>query len=197
MRRRLVVGGAAALTLAMAGCGGPQTPSFQATDITGADFGKELRLTGHDGQPRTLADFRGKVVVVFFGFVHCPDICPTTLAKLGTVMKSLGADASKVQVLLVTVDPARDTPEILRQYVTAFDPSFLGLTGTADDIARTTQEFRVIAQKQPGASPDTYTVDHSSGMYVFDGQGRIRLFVAGNQLPTAIAQDLKRLVDGA
>lgn len=181
----------------MGGCSKPGSPAFQSTDITGADFGKEIRLTGHDGKPRTLVDFRGKVVVVFFGFVHCPDVCPTTLSKLGGVLKSLGADAAKVQVLLVSVDPARDTPEVLRQYVGAFDPSFLGLTGSPEDIARTTKEFRVIAEKQPGAAPDTYTVDHSSGIYVFDGQGRLRLFVAGNQAPTAIAQDLKLLIDGA
>ncbi|MFO1321223.1 MAG: SCO family protein [Burkholderiales bacterium] len=187
----------AGAALLLAGCGSPTPPPFQATDITGADFGKELRLTGHDGKARTLADFRGKAVVLFFGFAHCPDVCPTTLSKLGAVMKSLGADGAKVQVVLVTVDPARDTPEILRQYVAAFDPSFLGLTGSADDIARTTKEFRVIAEKQPGASPDTYTVDHSSGLYVFDPQGRIRLFIPGNQAATAIAQDLKRLIDGA
>ena len=161
------------------------------------DFGHDLKLTGQDGKPRALTYFAGRAVVVFFGFTHCPDICPTALAKLSTVVKALGPDGERVQVLLVTVDPERDTAEVLRQYVTAFHPTFLGLTGTPDEVTRVTKEFRVIAEKQPGATPDSYSVDHSSGMFVYDPKGRLRLYVAGNQTTAAIEQDLKLLLGGA
>jgi protein SCO1/2 len=158
-----------------AGCGKQQGGTFQLTDVTGASFGKSLELTDHNGQRRTLADFKGKVVVVFFGFTHCPDACPTTMAELATVAKELGPDANRMQVLFVTVDPERDTPEVLKQYVPAFNPTFLGLSGTAEDISRTAKEFKVYYQKQqqPGGS---YSMDHSAGTYVFDMQGRLRLF---------------------
>lgn len=172
-------------------------PAFQATDITGADFAADIRLTGHDGTPRTLADFKGKAVVVFFGFAHCPDVCPTTLAKLAGVVKALGPEGERVQVLLVTVDPERDTAEVLKQYVTAFNPTFLGLTGSTDDIARTAKDFRVIYQKQAGSSPDNYSVDHSAGIYVFDPKGRVRLYVAGNQPGSVLEHDLRILLGGA
>jgi protein SCO1/2 len=181
----------------VAGCGKPEAPRFQSTDITGADFARTLDLTGHDGKKRTLADFSGGVLVVFFGFTHCPDVCPTTLARFAAVLKSLGPDAGRVQVVLVTVDPARDTPEILAKYVTAFDPSFLGLTGDAAAIERTAKEFRVVYEKQAGQSPETYTVDHSSGAYVFDPKGRVRLFVSGQQDAAALDHDIRLLLAGA
>lgn len=193
MRRRAFLAAAAA-ALASAGCQPPGAPTFQATDVTGADFGREFHLLGHDGQTRTLADFRGKVVAVFFGFTHCPDVCPTALAKLASASKLLGPDAAKLQVLLVTVDPERDTPAVLGPYVKAFDASFLGLTGSADDIARTAREFRVVVQKQPGASPETYTVDHSSGIFIFDTQGRLRLFANAALGPEALASDVRALL---
>lgn len=186
-----------AALLLIGGCGKRDGPQFQATDITGADFARTLALTGHDGKPRTLADFQDKIVVVFFGFVHCPDVCPTTLARFATVMKALGPDADRVQVLLVTVDPARDTPQVLSQYVTAFNPTFLGLTGDAAAIERTAKEFRVIYQKQPGQTADTYTVDHSSGVYVFDPRGRVRLFVSGAQDAAVLEHDIRLLLAGA
>lgn len=186
-----------AALLLIGGCGKKDGPQFRATDITGADFARTLELTGHDGKPRTLADFQGKVVVVFFGFVHCPDVCPTTLARFATVMKALGPDAERVQVLLVTVDPARDTADVLAKYVTAFNPTFLGLTGDAAAIERTTKEFRVIYQRQPGQTPDTYTVDHSSGVYVFDPKGRVRLFVSGAQDAAVLEHDIRLLLSGA
>ncbi|MBX3665119.1 MAG: SCO family protein, partial [Burkholderiales bacterium] len=146
--RRRFLGLAAAAVLA-AGCSdAPETPRFRLTDVTGASFGKELALTDHNGQRRTLADFRGKVVAVFFGFTHCPDVCPTTLVEMAAVMKELGADAERLQLLFVTVDPERDTAEVLQRYVPAFHPSFLGLTGSADDIARTAKEFKIFFQKQ-------------------------------------------------
>ncbi len=186
-----------AAALCLAGCGKPDAVRFQSTDITGAEFARSLELTGHDGKPRTLADFGGKVLVVFFGFTHCPDVCPTTLARFASVMKALGPDADKVQVVLVTVDPARDTPEILAKYVTAFNPAFLGLTGDSAALERTAKEFRVIYQKQPGQTPETYTVDHSSGVYVFDPKGRVRLFVSGQQDATVLEHDIRLLLSGA
>jgi len=186
-----------ALATLAAGCSSDSGPAFQATDITGADFGRKLELTGHDGKPRTLADFQGKAIVVFFGFTHCPDVCPTTLVKLAGVVKALGTRGNQVQVLLVTVDPERDTPQVLQPYATAFHPDFLGLTGTPAQIAAVAKEFRVVAEKQPGATPDSYTVDHSAGIYVFDKQGRLRLFVAGNQPASVLQHDLHLLLGGA
>ncbi len=192
---RTLAGWFAALVL-VAGCSSGTAPSFQATDITGADFGRALDLTGHDGKPRSLKDFQGRAVVVFFGFAHCPDVCPTTLAKLAGVVKAMGAKGDQVQVLLVTVDPERDTPQVLQPYVTAFNPGFLGLTGTVDQVAAVAKEFRVVAEKQPGATPETYTVDHSAGIYIFDPTGRLRLYVAGNQPASVIQHDLELLLSG-
>ena len=186
---------AALLALAIAGCGARQ-PAFRNVDITGADFARGFELTGHDGKPRTLADFRGKVVTVFFGFTQCPDVCPTTLAEMAQVMKLLGERSDKVQVLFVTVDPERDTAELLASYVPAFDARFLGLYGDADATARTAREFKVFYQKVPGIRPGTYTIDHSAGSFAFDPQGRVRLFIKHGQGAEALAQDLRRLIDG-
>jgi len=183
--------------LVLTGCGKPDAVRFESTDITGADFARSLDLSGHDGRARTLADFNGKVLVVFFGFTHCPDVCPTTLARFATVMKALGPDAERVQVVLVTVDPARDTPEVLAKYVTAFNPAFLGLTGDASAIERTAREFRVIFEKQAGQTPETYTVDHSSGIFVFDPKGRVRLFISGRQDASVLEHDIRLLLSGA
>lgn len=169
-------------------------PSFRATDITGAALGGELALSDHNGVPRTLADFRGKVLVVFFGFTHCPDVCPTTLAELARARQQLGADGDRVQVVMVTVDPERDTPQVLGEYVTALDPSFLGLTGDAEAIARAAREFKVFYQKNPGAAPGIYTMDHSSGTFVFDPQGRIRLLVSYGSAAEAFAHDIAQLL---
>ena len=185
-----------AAVLCVAGCGKPDAVRFQSTDITGAEFARALDLTGHDGKPRTLADFNGKVLVVFFGFTHCPDVCPTALARFASVMKALGPDAERVQVVLVTVDPERDTPEVLARYVTAFNPAFLGLTGDAAAIERAAKEFRVMFQKQAGQMPETYTVDHSSGVYVFDPKGRVRLFVSGQQDAAVLEHDIRLLLSG-
>ena len=175
----------------LAGCA-PET--FRATDITGAEFARTLELTGHDGKARQLTDFKGKVVVVFFGFTHCPDVCPGTLSKLAEVAKRLGADADRIQVLFVTVDPERDTPELLAQYVPAFDPRFIGLYGDAAATARTAKEFKVIYQKQPGKTPDTYSIDHSAGTFVFDREGRVRLFVRHDQSVEDLVHDLRLLL---
>ena len=172
----------------------PQAPKFRSTDITGADLGKELALTGHDGKPRTLGDFRGKAVVVTFGFTHCPDVCPTTLADLAGARKKLGPDAGRVQVLFVTVDPERDTPEVLAKYVPAFDAGFLGLSGDAEATRRTAKEFKIFYEKRAGGAPGAYTVDHSGQSYVFDTQGRVRLFVRHDRIARDLAEDLRALL---
>jgi len=178
---------------ALAGCG-RDAPQFKASDVTGTTYGRDFRLTGHDGKPRTLADFRGKVVVLFFGYTQCPDVCPTTLAELADVMKQLGPDADRVQVLFVTVDPDRDSADLLSKYVPAFNPTFLGLRGDADATALTAKEFRVFYQKQPGRTPDTYTMDHSAGTFVFDPQGRLRVYVSYGQGPDIFAHDIRALL---
>ena len=177
---------------ALAGCSGSGA-SFKNTDITGADYGKDFVLTDHTGKTRTLADFRGKVVVVFFGYTHCPDVCPTTLADLKVAKEQLGQDGKRLQVLFVTVDPERDTRQLLANYVPAFDPSFIGLYGDAAATARVAKDFKVFYQKSPGKNPDSYTVDHTAGSYVFDPQGRLRLFVRQGNVPNLVA-DLKTLL---
>ncbi len=173
MRRLLaIVCVAAAL---VGGCGKSEAPKFQLTDVTRAGFGSKLELTDHTGQRRTLADFKGKVVVVFFGFTHCPDVCPATLAELATVARELGPEAQRLQVLFVTVDPERDTPEVLRQYVPSFNPAFLGLHGTLEETLAVAKEFKVYMHKQPQPGSG-YSVDHSAGTFVLDTQGRLRLY---------------------
>jgi protein SCO1/2 len=184
----------AALAFVLAGCGGSDgKPAFKLTDVTGASFGKALELNDHNGQRRTLADFKGKVVALFFGFTHCPDVCPTTLVEMGAVMKELGEDASRVQVLFVTVDPERDTADVLKRYVPAFHPSFLGMTGTADEIARAAKEFKIYYQKQKLASGG-YTMDHSAGTYLLDGEGRLRLFAQYGAGAPALVHDIRLLL---
>lgn len=181
---------------ALAGCGA-DAPAFKASDVTGTTYGRDFALTGHDGKPRTLADFRGKVVVLFFGYTQCPDVCPTTLTELTEVMKQLGRDAERVQVLFATIDPDRDTAALLAQYVPAFNPAFLGLHGDADATARTAKEFRVFYQKQPGRTPGTYTMDHSAGTFVFDPQGRLRVYVSYGQGPDVFVHDIRELLRAA
>ncbi len=176
-----------------AGCG-PDAPKFKASDVTGTAYGRDFRLTDHTGKPRTLADYRGKAVVLFFGYTQCPDVCPTTLSELAEAMKRLGPDADRVQVLFVTIDPERDTPELLAHYVPAFDPRFVGLYGDADATARTAKEFKVLYQKQPGPTPATYTMDHSAGTFIFDPQGRLRLYVGYGQGPDVFVHDLRALL---
>jgi protein SCO1 len=180
-----------------AGCDrGAPAPKFRLTDVTGAGFRGELNLTDHNGRPRTLADFRGKVVTVFFGFTHCPDACPTTMVEMAGVMKELGPDADRLQVLFVTVDPERDTQKVLSQYVPSFHPSFLGLYGDADATARAAKAFKIYYQKRPveGAG---YSVDHSAGTFVLDREGRVRLFAQYGLGGAAILHDVRLLLGGA
>jgi protein SCO1/2 len=194
MRRAFLRALLAGMLLALfAACDSTSTPAFQLTDVTGAKFARDFQLIDHTGKPRTLADFKGKVVVLFFGFTHCPDACPTTMAELAGALKMLGKDAARVQVLFVTVDPARDTPQVLAQYVPAFDPSFLGLYGDAEATARTAKEFKVIYQKQQ-QSGASYSVDHSAGTFLFDPAGRLRLFGQYGQGAGVFAHDIQLLL---
>lgn len=173
---------------------GDGQPDWFGTDISGADFGQDFSLTDHNGHTRSLADFRGKVVALFFGFTHCPDICPTTLSDLAAAMKLLGARSDDVQVLFVSVDPERDTPEVLKAYVPHFDARFLGLTGTPEQIAATAETFKVFYARQNEAGGGDYTMDHSAGTYVFDRQGKLRIYLRYGQKPAEIAHDLGRLL---
>jgi protein SCO1 len=196
MRRAVAFVVAACAVALLAGCA-PEGPKFKASDVTGSSFGRDFALTDHTGKPRTLADFRGKAVVMFFGYTQCPDVCPTTLGTLAEAMKALGPEGDRVQVLFVTVDPERDTQALLAQYVPAFDPRFVGLYGDAAATERVAKEFKVIFQKQPGASPDSYTVDHSAGVFVFDPQGRLRLYVSHGRGPDVYVHDLRELLRAA
>ena len=177
---------------ALGGCG--EKPVFQNTDLTGLDYARDFALTDHTGKPRTLADFKGRAVLVFFGYTQCPDVCPTTMAEMAAVMQQLGKQADDLQVLFITLDPERDTPQLLSKYVPAFDRRFLGLYGDAAATAKVAKEFKVFYQKVPGKDPANYTIDHTAGSYVFDRQGRIRLFVRHGQGPAPIVHDVKLLL---
>ncbi|NCS64852.1 MAG: hypothetical protein COS39_07725 [Hydrogenophilales bacterium CG03_land_8_20_14_0_80_62_28] len=184
------------LGLAMlAGCGPAKRDDFKATDITGADFGRHLELTDHNGVKRSLSDFKGKLVVLFFGYTYCPDVCPTTLSDVASALKSMPpADARQVQALFVTVDPERDTPEMLKEYVPYFHPTFLGLYGTPAETAMAAKEFRIFYKKhaEPGAT--SYLVDHTAGSYVLDRTGHLRLYQPFGQPPPDMAHDLTLLL---
>jgi len=194
MKARLAALSALAV-LALAACQpAPQAPVFQATDITGAAFARDFKLTDHHGQVRELADFRGKVVAVFFGYVHCPDVCPTTLSDFARALEQLGAGAEQVQVIFVTVDPERDTHDVLKAFVPAFNPGFLGMYTEADALRELTKEFKVVYQKTSVKSEDDYLIDHSAGTYIFDQKGNLRLLMSYGSSPDAIAQDLKVLL---
>jgi len=201
VRRIVVLAAGAALVAAGALAGyatfAPGERRFEATDVTGVPWGKGFALTDHHGKPRTLADFRGKVVTLFFGFTNCPDVCPTTMAMLGETMRRLGGDAAHVQGLFVTVDPGRDTPQVLAQYVPAFHPSFLGLYGDEDAIARTAQEFKIYYKAHAPDHRGAYAVDHSGQVFVFDKAGRLRLLVSRSSeaTPDSVAHDLRVLIE--
>jgi len=195
--RRTVLLAALAFTVTLAACdrgGNTGGPAFKGIDITGADYAQDFALPDVDGRVRTLADFRGKVTVVFFGYTQCPDVCPTTLAELAAVKQSLGADGQQVQGIFVTVDPERDTPEILKAYVTNFGADFVALRGDADQTKDTARAFKVYYAKVPGQTPTSYTMDHTAGSYVYDRQGRVRLFTRYGTGADALAHDLKLLL---
>jgi protein SCO1 len=185
-----------AAALALVACSGPSAPQFHSTDITGANYGRTWSLTDHQGQPRTLADFEGKVVTVFFGFTQCPDVCPTSLMTMSEVMEQLGDAAERVQVLFVTVDPERDTEELLAHYVPAFDQRFLGLYGDLEQTAAVAKEFRIFFRKSGDTEGSHYSVDHSAGTYMFDPAGRLRLYVRHAETADNIAADIGLLLAG-
>lgn len=182
--------------IALAGCGreAGSPPSFKSIDITGADYARELKLTDADGRPRSLADFKGKVTVVFFGYTQCPDVCPTSLGEIAQAKKLLGAAGGDVQGVFVTVDPERDTPQVLKAYVGNFGPGFVALRGSEEETKAAAKQFKVFYAKQPGKTAESYTVDHTAGSYVFDRQGRVRLFTRYGSGAEALARDLERLL---
>lgn len=190
--RALFTGLAFATALVLSGCGGDA--AFRGSDITGTKLGTDLAMIDDAGQPRTLADYRGKVVVVFFGFTQCPDVCPTSMAQLAHAMELLGNDAGKVQVLMISVDPERDTPEVLSSYVKAFNPSFTGLTGTSEQLAATARSFRAHYAKVPGATPGDYTMDHGSSFYILDKSGEARVLLRGDAPAQDVVHDLRELL---
>jgi protein SCO1/2 len=174
--------------------GGAQKPSFKAVDITGAEYARELSLPDADGKLRTLADFKGKVTLVFFGFTQCPDVCPTTLAELAAVKRALGKDGERLQGVFVSVDPQRDTPQILKAYMASFDPGFVALRGTPEQTETAARNFKVFYAQVPGKTEGSYTVDHTAGTYVFDASGKVRLFVRYGSGAEALTHDLKLLL---
>jgi len=196
LRRLTVLGGLCAALLA--GCSDKPADAtasgFTSIDITGAEYANGFQLTDHNGQQRTLADFKGKVVVVFFGFTQCPDVCPTSLSELAEAKRLLGADGDKLQGLFVSVDPARDTPQVMKEYMASFDPSFLALYTTADGLPDLAKRFRVYYKKVDGPTPTSYTMDHSAGSYVYDTKGRVRLYTRYGSGAPALAGDVKKLL---
>jgi protein SCO1/2 len=189
-RRRLLI----ATPLLLAGC--DQAPPFRNTDLTGKSIGGNFALDDCHGHPRTLADFKGKLVVLFFGYTSCPDICPTALAKFASLMQQPDLSADRIQVIFISLDPARDTPERLCQYLHWFHPSFLGLTGNADQIAEITRNFRVTSIRKEIPGSMGYVLDHSAGAYVFGPDGRLRLYLAENASIAEISDDFRRLLAG-
>ena len=187
---------AAAATLMLGACS-PDKPQFRSIDVTGADYARDFKLADHNGQQRTLADFRGKVVVIFFGFAQCPDVCPTAMAELAEVKRLLGADAGKLQGLFVTLDPERDTPEVLKAYMGNFDPAFLALRPEAQELPDLAKHFKIFYKKNEGKTAGSYTLDHTAASYVFDPQGRVRLYTRHGMGPAALAEDLKILLKGS
>ena len=189
---------AIAAVAVLAGCdriaGVGSKPTFHFTDITGAEFARKLELPDADGKPRSLADWRGKVVVVFFGYTQCPDVCPTTMAELAQIRTQLGADGDRLQTVFVTIDPERDSPEVLKAYLANFGPNVVGLRGDAEQTKAAAKEFKVFYAKVPGKTPGSYTMDHSAASFVFDPAGRVRLFVPYGADTKLLTGDLKQLL---
>jgi protein SCO1 len=199
MNRRNALLSLASWTLAAGGAGllaacSEAKPQFKSIDLTGADYAKDFQLADHNGQPRSLKDFRGKLVVLFFGYTQCPDVCPTTMAELAEAKKLMGADGNKVQGIFVTVDPERDTAEVLKGYMANFDPTFLALRGTPEQVAALAKDFKVYFKKVDGKTPTSYTMDHSAASFVYDTQGRLRLYTRYGSGAQALASDLQLLL---
>lgn len=194
-KRRVLLTASAAVALSplLAACSKKEVV-FQGSDISGTQLGRDLEMLDGTSQVRRLADYKGKVVLVFFGYTQCPDVCPTAMAELSQTMELLGKDAEKVQVLMISVDPARDTPEILSAYVQAFNPAFVGLTGTPEQLSKTAKSFKAYYAKSPGGTADQYGMDHASSFYLFDQEGESRVLVSGNASAQDIANDIKLLL---
>lgn len=174
-----------------------QALQFRGVDVTGADYARDLPLTDHNGQARSMKDFAGKVVVVFFGFTQCPDVCPAAMAELAEVKKALGKDGDRLQGLFVTVDPDRDTPEVLKAYMANFDPSFLALRGTPEQLAAVAKDFKIYYKKVEGKTPTSYTMDHSAGSYIYDPAGRLRIYNRYGSGAQALTEDVRALLNAA
>ena len=183
----------ACLVVAMTACT-PDKPKFNAIDVTGADYAKGFTLIDHQGQTRSLSDFKGKVVVLFFGYTQCPDVCPTTMTELVEVKRLLGADGDKLQGVFVTVDPARDTAELLKAYMGNFDPTFVAFIPTPEQLATVAKDYKVYYKRSEGKTPTSYTMDHSAGSYVYDTQGNLRLYSRYGSGAQALAQDIQVLL---
>ncbi|HEY8880868.1 MAG TPA: SCO family protein [Roseateles sp.] len=192
--RRLALAALAALVLAGCQKSGPDKPAFKGIDLTGAEYARTLNLTDQDGRARSLADFKGKVLVVFFGYTQCPDVCPTTMAEVADVKRSLGADGDKVQGIFVTIDPERDTAQLLKAYLASFDSSFVGLRGSEEQTQAAAKEFKVFYAKVPGKTPETYTMDHTAASFIFDTEGRVRVYARYGAGAQPLADDIKLLL---
>jgi protein SCO1/2 len=192
MKRRHLLTLAAA-SFALGACSDSK-PKFNAIDLTGADYAKDFHLPDTDGKMRSLADFKGKAVAVFFGYTQCPDVCPTTMAELAQARKQLGPDGDKLQVVFITVDPARDTPKVLKAYMANFDPSFIALVPTPAQLEQVAKDFKVYYKQVEGPTPTSYTMDHSAGTYIYDPQGRLRLYARYASGPQALASDIGKLL---
>ena len=177
----------------ISGCA-EKKPEFKGVDITGADYAQNFSMTDQFGKTRTIADFKGKAVVVFFGFTQCPDVCPTSMAELAEVKKLLGKDGDKLQGVFVSLDPERDTAPVLKAYMEAFDPSFLALSGSLEQTAAVAKQFKIYYKKVEGRTATSYTLDHSAGSYTFDPQGRIRLYNRYGSGVQALASDIQLLL---
>lgn len=197
-RRALLMAGGAALAAGGLAFWLPEpSRAFKSVDITGADYARDFALPDHAGQPRTLKDFRGRVVAVFFGFTQCPDVCPTTLTEMTKVKQLLGSDGDRLQVIFITVDPARDTPEVLRAYMRNFDPQHLALIPNEQQLQEVAREFKIYYKKIEGKTPTAYSMEHSAVTYVFDTRGRVRLYARYGLEPEALASDARKLLKEA
>lgn len=195
---KLIAGGAFAIgaTGLLSACSGETKPKFASIDITGADYARDFALADHNGQPRSIKDFQGKVVVVFFGYTQCPDVCPTSMAELAEIKKLLGSDGERLQGLFVTLDPERDTREVLKAYMTNFDPAFLALRPELDKLPQLAKDFKIFYKKVDSKTPGSYTMDHSAGSYVFDPLGRVRLYSRYGSGVAPLAADIRLLLKG-
>ena len=194
--KRIALWGATAASVAVLAACSPSTkaPKFNGIDVTGADYAKDFPLPDQDGKTRSIKDFAGKVVVVFFGYTQCPDVCPTTMSELAEVKRSLGADGERLQGVFITVDPERDTPEVLKAYMANFDPTFVGLTGTPEQLAAVAKDFKIYFKKVDGKTPTSYTMDHSAGSYIYDTKGNLRVYTRYGSGAQALQSDVKALL---